>query len=273
MSSKENNITTNRPRRFTITGEYDNADQITHGDVCIVRPGASYATGDLVLFECSRNCATLQTTPHYHAQRFYLINGKKYKFRLTRWNENGGHLYREGEEKNIVGPVLKIVRKGKREEAEKQAKQESRTNHSAGFDWPYFGVHKGDTLIVEGTQDVKPGQLILHRQEDGEEVFTRVCRIKDGRIYHSGDKSYETLDDPLDAVIGHVVLIQHDNCTHTKIEALRAKLAVLLNDDEHTLNLTKAFEVEKEIYNLEHPIEEEEDTNSDEWPEVIEDEN
>jgi hypothetical protein len=74
-------------------------------------------------------------------------------------------------------------------------------------------------------------------------------------------------------VVGPVIEIDHEECTHSRIEALREKLAKLQDDDEHTLNLTKAFEVETEIYDLEHPILPKEESDSDEWPEVICDEN
>jgi hypothetical protein len=270
---KENNITTSRPRRFTVTGEYDNADLITQGDVCIVRPGAPYQRGEMVLVECLDNCHEGHAESHYHAKYYFPLNGKKYTFRLSRRECYGsGTRHKAGEEKIIIGPVLKVVRKGQREEKAKSTS--ALKSYQVLFSWSLYGIHHGDSVTVNENGQAKPGQLILVTPKDGnyeDSFFTRCCLVTSDTVRVEGgdDGPY---DKPASSIIGAVVQISHDNCNHTKAEALRERLRNLGDD---ITDSTEAFKIEREIYDLEHPIEEEAeaDTGSDEWPEVIEDEN
>lgn len=142
----------------------------------------------------------------------------------------------------------------------------------AAFDWPYFGIHRQDTLTVKEDGQIKVGKPALVQREDEDGYFlVRICSIKADAIRIAsfcGD-----VDDikPAD-VVGAVIEINHAECNQTKIEALRQRLSELQEDDEHTLNYTKCFEVEEQIYNLEHPPEEDEEDEDFEWPEVIGDE-
>jgi hypothetical protein len=267
---KENNITTGRLRRFAVTGEYSNADDLKPGDVCIVRPGAPYSHGNLVLIECSQYCATDQTTPHYHAQRFIsIVNGKKYKFRLARWRSGGGKMYREGEEKIIIGPVLRVARRGAK--AEKAKSTETLKRYRAVFEWSLFGIHYGDRVIVNENRQAKLGQLILVKPDSGsykDSYFARCCLVTSDTVRICGQFS-EPRDRPASAIVGAAVELDHADCNHTRIEALRDRLR---NMGDDITDSTEAFKIKREIYELEHPIEEEEDSDSDEWPEVIGDE-
>lgn len=267
---KENSTTTSRPRRFTITGSsWDNfylygKDNLEgeEGDTCIVRPGAPYRSGDLVLVECS-----CEGSEHYHAKIFTKLHGKKYSFSLGR-REGSGKYHFAGEEKIIIGPVLKVIKKGQQAKAKKQAKQGSRTERRTGFDWPYFGVHTGDVLTVEHTKDVKPGQLILIKEKEGESdsYFHRVCCVNGETVRVTNDG--EPHNEPLSLIVGKVVDISHDDCQQTKIEALRERLKKLGDD---ITDSTEAFKIEREIYALEHPLEEEEEAEDgdDEWSDEI----
>jgi hypothetical protein len=147
-------------------------------------------------------------------------------------------------------------------------KKGKRTSYTAGFDWPYFGVHHNDDVIVEATGLAPIGKLVLTVRKDDPEAlcFARVCAIK-GNIVRLANKDGETDDQPLSSIIGPAVEIRHDDCVQAKVKPLRGRLNKLLSDDDHTLNLTKAYEIEKEIFDLEYPLEVEE--GGDEWPEEI----
>lgn len=149
-------------------------------------------------------------------------------------------------------------------------KQGALSTHLACFNWPYFGVHIGDVLTVEDDGKASIGKLALLCEEGGEPVFARVCSIKGDTVRSAGDGG-ESEDSPLNLVVGTVVEIDHTNCNQTKADTLRKQILRLQNDDEAWANVTRIAELEAEIFNLEHPPEEEEGEEF-EWPEVIGDE-
>jgi len=153
-----------------------------------------------------------------------------------------------------------------------ETKQKSRTRHRVIFDWPYFGVHKGDVLTVEATKDVKPGQLILIEDDEDESrrYFHRVCCTNGESVRVTNDTN-KPHDENLSLIIGKVVDISHEDCNHAKIKTLRAQIAKLQSDTDAWANTTQIYELEKEIYALENPPEEVEEDET-EWPEVICDE-
>jgi hypothetical protein len=258
-----------RTKRFRITGEYGNADykgeRIKEGDVCIVNTGAAYQTGNLVLVKCL--CPVGDGNDlHYHAKRFKKLYGNKYSFCLSVHGRDGKR-YFEGDEKIIVGPIVKVFRKDK---AEPKAKGQLERKYRVGFDWPYFGIHKSDVLTIRDTGEIKVGQLahIQHDEEPGERYYSRVCLIKDDTVRVCGYDD-EPHDEPRSLILGVVVEIQHDDCNPTKIEALRHRLSQIDADD--ITDSTARFRLERQIYDLEHPpVSEEEE--EEEWPEVIGDE-
>ena len=282
MQRENNQPTRLSTRRFPLTGKYDNAhhfssDGITEidledGDKVIVKVGAPYRPGDVVLIECSRYCTEGQQTPHYHAQYFYKLSGKKWQFRLNTWPHTGGKFYRAEDEKIIIGLVVRATKKdpSKISQPRQPKGAPERSVHRAGFDWPYFGVHKGDTLIVEENGQAPIGKLIYIKEENGEGVFARVCMVRDGIVRTTGDDDH--IDTPLSRIIGPVVEIQHRGCVPAKVEALRRQIAKLESNADAWANSTKIYELETEIYNLEHPLKEEEESDSEEWPEVVGDE-
>jgi hypothetical protein len=270
-------------RKFTVTGTYDNARSysfngidvdIEHGDTVSVKVGAAYRDGDVVLIECSKYCVEGQQTPHYHAQYFYLLSGKKWRFRLNRWPMRGGKFYRIGEEKIIIGRVARATKKDQRKKGQPQGAP-TRSTHIAGFDWSYFGVHENDQLIVEYSGQAPIGKLVLVKIESGEEVFARVCIVKDGIVRTTGDHDLtgrDHRDSPLCNVIGPVVEINHDECSQTKIEALRQQIREFEADEDAITNCTQIHKLEKEIYELEQRPEVDDEDDEDEWLEVIGDE-
>jgi hypothetical protein len=200
---------------------------------------------------------------------------RKYNSEVSRWSETLEvlQLFDVGEVEDGRISTSKKFFTPKDAPAPKPAKKKLvKSTHVVGFDWPYYGVHQDDKLIVEEGATIKPGQLILIKEEEGTDdvAFARVCTITNGRVRTTGDLCTYS-DQPLSHVIGPVVEIQHDDCNQTKIKALRKRLAELQEDDEHTLNYTKCFEVEQQIYNLEHPPAEVKEEEID-WPEVIGDE-
>jgi hypothetical protein len=144
---------------------------------------------------------------------------------------------------------------------------------TAGFDWPYYGVHKDDVLTIEENGEVKIGQLafIQHDENPDVQYFSRVCLIKGDTVRVCGGKGDEPHDELRSRILGVVVKVNHEDCAPTKIEALRRQIAKLENDTDAWANSTKIYELETKIYNLEHPpteVEEEEIS----WLEVIGDE-
>ena len=278
MSSKENTQQAAlRTRRYTVIGEHSNAYSyrnsemtISPGDVCIVRPGAPYENGDIVLITC--HCY-VSSRKHYHAKFYKLCYGKKWKFRLTTYKDaRGGTYYREGEESIIIGPVECTIKKGekaKRDEQPKQPKGEIVAVKS-GFDWPLFGLHKYDVLGFERHRKLQPGSLIaIHDSEDSNAyMFARVCLVEGDtvRICNAIDEHY---DIPASRIVGPAVgEIDHSECVQSKVEALRAKIEKLESDRDPWANTTRIAELEKQIYDLEHPVEEEEEEEF-EWPDLI----
>lgn len=273
MQPQHNQQKRNRARRFTVSGKYENArfydpdnPDIEAGDTCIVKPGAPYKDGDLVLIECE---CRISESLHYHAKVFNRLHGHKYSFCLSVYGKDGKRCL-PSDEKIIVGPIIKVIRKGEAKRPQKG--QARRSTHLAGFDWTYFGVHKGDDLIVEESGLAPVGRLVLMRGDDGEKYFARVCSVKDDTVRTCGDNSSmsESSDESLNNVVGPVVEIKHENCAQPRLTELRERLARLQEDDDHTLNITKIFEVEKEIFDLEHPPEEVDE--EEEWPDVISEE-
>lgn len=287
MQQENNGQARTRARRFTITGNYDNARQygpdkiqIEHGDVCTVRPGAPYQRGDLVLAECSDLCTNGQTTPHYHANYFFpLPNGAKFAFRLHRWPSGGGGTrYKAGQEQIIVGPVISVIKKGRQENARQVKGRLSgirRSSHKVSFNWSYFGVHKYDTLIVDWNGKAPVGKLILLKNEDGESTyFHRVCCVR-GDIVRVTNDTNEPHDEPLSLVCGPVVEIEHAECAPTKIKKLQAEVDRYEESDHAYVYEGKIAELKEEIYRLEQSLldnEDEEAGEDFEWPEVIGDE-
>lgn len=275
MNAKENKgQLTDRARYFTITGAYENGvyddEGLAPGDRCLVKPDADYKSGDLVIFKCT--CYASRET-HYHARYFHKMpNGKKYSFRLHNWPRGGGGTRHTAEEESkIIGRVLK-VRKGKKKAEQRKAHVEVES-YEVVFAWPLYGLHSGDVVVVEENGQAKPGQLILVKPDDGsyeDSFFTRCCLVTSDTVRACG-KDGEPYDKPRSTLIGAVVNINHDDCDHTKIEALRKQIAKLQSDSDAWSNVTRVHELEREIFNLEHPAEKEEESE-DEWPEVLEDE-
>jgi hypothetical protein len=151
--------------------------------------------------------------------------------------------------------------------------------HKEGIeDWPESRRTKAARVYsvlayisnIVARHEITPGQLILIREEEGTDdvVFARVCTITGDKVRTTGNERTH-YDQPLSLVVGPVVEVNHDDCAPTKIEALRKKIAKLETDRDAWANSTKIYELETEIYNLEHPPADEEEEEEFEWPEVI----
>jgi hypothetical protein len=175
--------------------------------------------------------------------------------------------------KEISGAVWESGKRQRGEAKKPKAETTSLKRYRAAFEWSLFGLHHGDSVTVNENGQAKPGQLILVRSTDGsyeDSYFTRCCLVTSDtvRVCAYDGESY---DRPASAIIGAAVKISHDDCNHTKAEALRAQIKKLQSDSDAWSNVTRVYELETEIFELEHPIEEEEDS-ADEWPEVIDNE-
>lgn len=268
---KDNTNKTTQRQSFTVSGNYENARnldlEITDGDVCYVNVGASYKDGDLVLFKCPRGCSDVANpSDHYHAQYFFRLNGAKYKFRLNeRYSGNGGRRYREGDERIIIGPVVKVTHKSKNEKKRAQPKG-NLMSYSAGFEWPLFGVHFNDDLIVREDGRAIPGQLILVWNTDKtDSYFMRCCLVTKDAVRIAGSGSKDAYDITPDRLIGATVQILHDDCNQKKREALRKRIRRLQDDTDAITNCTEIYKLEKEILALENP----EDEEYSKWPDEI----
>jgi hypothetical protein len=270
-----------KTRRYTITGGYSNAHgfrngveavDIEQGDIVSVKVGAGYTEGDVVLFECSR-CYTDKHS-HYHAAYYRHCSGKKYAFTLGMFpsSRSGTQRHTEEERKQIIGVVVRVYKKTEPERTHRK------TNFPIliDFDWPLFDLHKSDVLTVETTQKVRPGQLALVKYANyahvtepvaGQCWLARVCTVSDKSVRLAGGDN-EPDDYPISYIVGVVIDTKHLACAPTKIEALREKIASLQTSDDPISHTSKCYQLEKEIFDLEHPVEDEEEEDF-EWPDLI----
>jgi hypothetical protein len=147
------------------------------------------------------------------------------------------------------------------------------TDHGAGFDWSLFGVHHGDTLLVNKNGQAAPGQLILVRSDDGsQEYFARCCFVKDSVVRCANDEDFlegDSYDKDISTVVGAVVEVRHESCAPAKIKELRGKLNEIQNREDSYVYSEQIAGLEKEIFGLENPLPMVEDDSRDEWPDVI----
>ena len=75
----------------------------------MVKPGAPYKDGDVVLMVCP----CYEQGEHYHARYYRVCHGKKYAFKLSAWQRGGwSNAYTEAQRGIIIGPVVKMITKG-----------------------------------------------------------------------------------------------------------------------------------------------------------------
>ena len=100
---------------------------------------------------------------------------------------------------------LAVEKPAKSHTEPKPAPQLKRSSHVAGFDWPYFGVHYNDTLIVEENRQAPIGKLVLRKYEDGEEVLSRVCTVKGDIVRVTDDSTLTDEDDHSDIPLSYII--------------------------------------------------------------------
>jgi hypothetical protein len=164
MSTNENNITHTERKPFTVIGKYANAQskerEINEGDTCVVEVGAPFQPGDIVLFECSRSCATDQTTPHHHAQYYSRLNGKMWNFRLSCRRGGSSKLYKDDSLSIIIGPVVEVIKP---------------LSAVVSYDTNAGKVRRGDRVTYEPSESYKDGELVL--VDDGAGGGGHVARV------------------------------------------------------------------------------------------------
>jgi hypothetical protein len=69
--------------------------------------------------------------------------------------------------------------------------------------------------------------------------------------------------EPRSLIVGVAISTDHSNCVQSKIEHLRARLAKINADD--ITDSTARYAVEREIYDIEHPKADEEESADDEF--------
>jgi hypothetical protein len=254
MSSNQHNTRSPKERTITITDtRVDSAAEIKQGDTVKVRPG-EWSDGDLVAFQLGPDRVT--------AAYLYRSKGKHYACFMKCSQTTASRTMLSAMPK-IYGVVIK--------EGLKDAPPPKKTlkSYTAAFTWPYFGVHYGDEITVKEDGQAKIGQLVLMQAEKGgpdDTYFSRLCLLSDSTVRVAGKNDKEAIDHPRRCLVGATVLIDHTDCNETKIEALRKRLLKLQND---ITDSTAAYQVEREIYELEQQDQIDDDESNDEWPEVI----
>jgi hypothetical protein len=253
-----------------VNGEFTEK-RINDGDTVKVQAGAPYKPGDIVAFECSR-CGK----GTYHAQHYHRTGrATKYDFQLSIWeSERSGKRYKDGEV-NIIGPVvLGSVTKAEDAPQAKETKKAARLKTftvALKYPYPAFGLYMGDIVTYNANGTASPGKFIGIHTKNGS-WFARVCLNDERGIYIvEGNGERDWLANYNYKSFGLVVEIKRASQVNAeKVKALRAKLDEL-GDGDSCLNMTRAYEIEREIYDLEHPKDEETATPevSDDWPDHV----
>jgi len=81
-------------------------------------------------------------------------------------------------------------------------------NETEMGEWPFqFGMKKGDIVFVKGTphEEIKQGDIIVYKVENGEPIIHRVIDRKNGMLYTKGDNNMEIdqedMSPPIDSEI------------------------------------------------------------------------
>jgi hypothetical protein len=167
-----------------------------------------------------------------------------------------------------LGGVTKVEDAPEAKETKKAARLKTFTV-ILKYPYPAFGLYTGDIVTYNANRTASPGKLIGIHTQNGS-WFARVCLNDERGIYIvEGDDERDWLANYSYKSFGLVVEIKRASQVNAeKVKALRAKLDKL-DDGESCLNMTRAYEIEREIYDLEHPKEEDETDSPDDWPEVI----
>jgi hypothetical protein len=266
--------------RVKVSGEYENANwhegegssrthrRIKDGDTVQVQKGAPYKHGDIVAYECPR-CSS----GTYHARFYYrCVPSAKSDFRLTTWRKaRGGDRFKDGEV-NIIGPViLADATKTKTATEKPSASRVQAFRVVLDYSMRSLSLHKGDCVIyTPNDTPASIGKLIGVHCDGVGSWFARVCLSDERGIYIvDGEDERGWLNTEYDySAFGPVIEIKRASEVNAeKIAELRERLErVRRNDDDSICDTSRIFELERELYALENPIE---DEDGDDWPEVI----
>lgn len=257
-----------RLKTIKLSNDYANAryegEPLRDGVAVKIDDSGLYKHGDLVAYECQHESCCPEGS--YHAGYYRRVNGKKWDFRLARHhNHPTGRLYKDGEV-NIIGRVVEVVDK-----KTKRGKGEAVSllwNVTIAHGLPAFGLFKGDEVYVQANNTAPVGKIIgIKGSSSGLIWFARVCSNDKRGIFivdHEDDRGM--LDDYNYSEFGPVIKIEKANAEN--IAELKKRIEKVRRDDNDSIcNTTRLFEMERELYELERPLEEED--GSDEWPEVI----
>lgn len=255
------------------TSMYDNEDynndDIEPGDTLFVDSDRQFQSGDFVAVRTS-----YYKENNIHAGVIHATGRKAKKYQYTlklgfRTIRLTTEMLTDGTVE-ILGPITDVQKKP----------CEHRTFESL-VDWPQFGVKAGDEITIRcaGRGDYRKLCAYEYRGE------TFIAEFKgDIGIFGFADSEGSYYKMPLEFVkmIGYAVSVtpqertgKTKQTTHRKTQSkkptdrerdlaeLRSRLQQLIASDDDDTTQTARFRLEREIYDLEHKLDE------DEWPEVI----
>ncbi len=257
MQKKNTTSRRQRTQKIVLTAS-SNALGFNEGDTVEVKP-AAWKDGDLVAYETGtgRICAAYL----FHSK------GKNFAYFIKPSLQTSSRaMLNDFDVKRILGLVVR-----NEVPPAKAKKSGERVTYKSDMNWDYFGLHEGDRITIEKNGQAPIGKLILIEDKDEQQApyLARVCSVSKATVRTTGDARVYHTDSPLGCVVGPVVEITHEGCDHTRIKKLRQTMAELQNADDAWSNATRCYEIEREIYDLEHPVEEEEEDDDFEWPEEI----
>jgi hypothetical protein len=245
-----------------ITDLFNCAPGYKFGDEVRVHEGADWTDGDLVAAEAFGDVFVIylyRTSKTAKAFRYY---GK-----MSRDSKRRSMFY---EGLKILGPVVGTKAIAAPPSRKAKEKKSYFTTYAVTLRYPYpaFGLYVGDVLTYTANGTAAPGKFIGIKTET-ESWFARCCLNDERGIYIlHGDGERDWLADYEYNSFGLVIEIKRASEVNAeKINALRERLQRLGGD---ITDSTEAFKIEREIYALEHPKEEDETPDpGDDWPEAI----
>lgn len=166
-----------------------------------------------------------------------------------------------------IGERVQAALKAKRAAATEQKLQ--RKFPSKGDRLEAFGVRDGDVLLAQPADDLKPGELAVIRWKDeAGKIFYWPCRVRevddDGITVDSGEnESFYERDEICETLrVTHVIRAintaqekLNDADREAKIAALKKRIEKVREQDDWEVSLSSTlFKLEKQLYDLEFPI-------------------
>jgi hypothetical protein len=251
-------------KTITVTCRSDNANEIKEGDQFTIRPGEDFKDGELVAFKRYSDIDEISVAYLYRCKGKQWAYYGKYRVDI-----NSRTMY-DGHNIQILGPVVDALN-SKPETVKPEAKRRSRSESLCvvmDMVCPALGLYKGDEIVFRLDDTAPVGKFIgVYCGQKIGAWFARVCLNDERGIYlllRSGKRNW--LAEYEYKSFGPVVKIERaSEANAKKIAALKERLEkIRRNDWDSICDTTRLYDLERELYALENPIEEEDD-----WPEVI----